>query len=259
MPAEVVEQLKILRDLLDELAPPVTIEDLSRIRSETRTAPEIVDVIHLSSPGLTLIRQHWPKRVVGMVAAVAAVVVGLAALGRQDVATSPGPSGGVQATADEPQSSTTLVSIESLGDVIPAGSSLRVTKELPGAGTVSLYDAPGGSQTCMVVNFDDGGTSGGCASQSDIDTGHVYSYTQHSHSRSDPALLLGVTATNIGFHATVNGTDVTPDDDGIWFALVPLGTSDFTISTNSGSTIVPIRNPETTPTFVVTMPGSVPP
>ncbi len=257
MPADVIEQLRMLRDVLDVHAAPVTLDDLRRTKMTIQLEPESTNVIHPESVGHTEPGNRWTKRALA-VAAVLVVIVGLAVLGRQDrAATTPGSGNDTPSTVGSPDPSTALTADELAALDIPAGSTLRVAKVLPGTGTVSVFDTADRSQICMATSFVEGGSSGGCTDSGVVSTGEYWSFVQHSHSRSVPALLLGITATDIGFSVTVNGRIVEPDADGIWYALIPLDTSEFTITTNDGSTVVPLGHPETTPP-VVASPGSVP-
>ncbi len=257
MPADVIEQLRMLREVLDAHATPVTLDDLRRTEMTTLLEPASSDVTHPDPVGEPAPGRRWIKRVVA-VAAVLVVVVGLAVVGRQDrVATEPGSGDDVPATLGSTDPSTGLTSGEPAAPDIPAGSSLRVTKEIPTTGTLSVYDTADRSQVCLSVSFDDGGNSGGCADTTELSSGLIWSFMQHSHSPAVPALLLGITATSIGFSVAVNGQIIEPDVDGIWYALIPLSTAEFTITTNKALTVVPLVHPEMTPT-VVQLPGSVP-
>lgn len=257
MPADVIEQLRMLRDVLDVHAAPVTLDDLRRTKMTIQLEPESTDVIHPESVGHPGPGNRWTKRVLA-VAAVLVVIVGLAVLGRQDrAATGPGSGDDIPSTVGSSDPSIALTADELAALDIPAGSTLRVAKVLPGTGTVSVFDTADRSQICVAMSFVEGGSSGGCTDSGVVSTGEYWSFVQYSHSRSVPALLLGITATDIGFSVTVNGRIVEPDADGIWYALVPLDTSEFTITTNEGSTVVPLVHPETTPT-VIEFPGSVP-
>jgi hypothetical protein len=108
MPADVIEQLRMLRDVLDAHAAPVTFDDLRRTDMTIRLEPESTDVVHPDPVGDTEPGHRWTKRVLAL-AAVLAVVVGLAIIGRQDRgATGPGPGNGIPATVASPDPSFTI-------------------------------------------------------------------------------------------------------------------------------------------------------
>jgi hypothetical protein len=191
-------------------------------------------------------------------AGVLVIVVGLAFVARHDDgATGPATGDDIAPTSTSPQSSTSLTADELAALDIPAGSTLRVSKEVTGTGKIWVYDTADRAQVCLGVQFDDGVSSGGCTEAGVVDAGDYWGYVQHSQSTSEPAFLHGITATDIGFSATVNGQTIEPDADGIWYASVPLDTAEFTITTDKGSTVVPLLHPETPPT-VVLPPESLP-
>lgn len=256
MPADVIEQLRMLGGVLDAHAMPVTLGDLRRPDTAILAA-ESADVIHPDHVGEEEPTHRWTRRVLAFVA-VLVVVVGLAFVGREDDGvTGPATGDDAASTSTSPQPSTSLTAGELAALDVPADSTLRVTKEIPGTGKIWVYDTADRAQVCVGVKFDDGVSSGGCTEAGLVGTGDYWAYVQHSHSRSVPAFLHGITATDIGFSVTVNGQTIEPDADGIWFALVPLDTTEFTITTNEGSTVVPLVHPETTPT-VVLPPESLP-
>lgn len=256
MPADVIEQLRMLRDVLDLHAASVTLDDLRRPEMTIQLESESTDVIDPESADQTEPGNHWTKGMLA-VAAVLVVVVGLAVLGRQDRgATAPGVGNDVPSTAGLSDRSAPVTADQLAVLEIPADSTLRVAKVLPGTGTVSVFDTADRSQVCVATTFVEGGSSGGCVEPGVVSSGEYWSFMRYSHSQSVPALLLGITATDIGFSVTVNGQIVEPDADGIWYALVPLDTPEFTITTKGRSTVVPLVHPQTTPT-VVQLPGSV--
>jgi hypothetical protein len=251
MSADVIEQLRMLRDVLDAHAAPVTLDDLHPTGAQNDLVLESVNVIDPDSLVYPSPRPRWTTQIL-IAAAIVVVVVGLVIVGIQDhTATGPGSGEGVSPTLGSPDRSAQPSFDDSLPVDVPAGSTLRFTKELPG-GAVSVYDTTDRRQVCLAVSFDNGGSSGGCTDSVDISRGAILNFMQHSQSTSQPALLVGLTAIDIGFKATVNGTVVEPDSDGIWYALVPLDVTDFTITTNRGSRVVPLTQPETTPTSAIT-------
>ena len=108
MPADVIEQLRILRDVLDAHAAPVTVDDLRRNDLAIQLEPQPANVVHARSVDNTGPDNRWTKRVLG-VAAVLAVVVGLAVVGRQDRdAIGPGVGGDISSTVGSLDPSTGL-------------------------------------------------------------------------------------------------------------------------------------------------------
>ena len=255
MPADVIEQLRTLRDVLDAHAAPVTVDDLRRSDLAIQLEPQSGDVIQAGSVDNAGPGTRWTKRVLAA-AAVLAVVVGLAFVGREDRDTiGPGAEDDISSTVGSPDPSTGLTADELAAFDIPVGSTLRVTKELPGAGVAWVYDTIDRSKVCLGVRFHDGAGSGGCTDAGVVSNGLNFLHRYQSH--SEPALLVGIAPTAIGFSVTVNGQIVEPDADGIWYAMVTSDLAEFTITTNKGSTVFPITRPETSPTISIP-PESVP-
>ena len=98
MPADVIEQLRMLGNLLDAHAAPVTIDDIRRTELRGELEPESVGVIDTHLAGRPEPGYRWTKEVLA-VAAIVVVVVGLAIVGLQDHATK-GPSLSVSPTLE---------------------------------------------------------------------------------------------------------------------------------------------------------------
>jgi hypothetical protein len=136
-----------------------------------------------------------------------------------------------------PATSATSVDAASL-EIIPAGSDLRVSEALPGVGSIEVYDTPDRRQVCMKLELDNGGqVSGSCDDRTNIDSGQSYAFMGDA---AASGVVMGIASVDIGLSVTVGDTVVAPDEHGVWYALVPPGTTEFTMTTSEGSRVISI-------------------
>jgi hypothetical protein len=113
-----------------------------------------------------------------------------------------------------------------------------------------VYDTADHSQVCLIVKP----SSGGCDDRANIESGQSWAYMKNGPDA--PAILIGLTALNIGFRVTIDGTTATPDDRGLWYTIVPTGATEFTITTDRGSQVFPINGPGVPTTSTIAVLGS---
>lgn len=244
MPADVTDRLRALRSLLDEQAPAVGADEVLE-RHATHGSVTAVDVpvlaVEDSRPGRSL------GRIIGLVAAVGVVAVsGAVIAGRSTPPEQSATTGGAATSA----AARTTPSFEGTDvvDELPSGLTLLADADTPfgrlrvatgnAASTCLYFDAPVPVYTAVVDGQSvDGHLESSCLDSFTADTGELYATFDVPGA---PTLLAGFTATDIDFVAHVGDTDVTPEADGLWWATVPDGVTEFTISTTSGSTTLPI-------------------
>ena len=210
--------------------------------------PERMRVVDLQPASADAVESggRWLARLVGVAAAALLIGGGIAAL----VARHSQPASGTTPTTLGPPK--TIDHAVPLTDV-PAGSVLRFSSALDGTATIDVYDTADHSQVCDVIRAN-GAIWGGCFDATIFDTGQAWSFVGQ---RADPVQrLVGITPTNVGFHAKVAGKTLTPDTNGLWYTTVQPGTPNFTITTNQGTSQYPLDQRSSTSTIAVV--GSTP-
>ena len=248
MPADLLTQLEALGHLLDRTVEPVTIDELTRTTTSSNApAANGAVLLEVHAPDNVDSGRRWLPRLVGVAAAALLIGGGIVAL----IARESHPDSGNTATTLGPQ--TTTIDHAVPLTLFPAGSVLRFSSALDGTGTIEVYDTADHTQVCAVIRAD-GGTWGGCFDTTIFDTGQAWSYVGQGADATQR--LVGITPTNIGFHATVAGKTLTPDTNGLWYTTVQPGTPNFTITTNQGTSQYPLDQNSSTSTIAVQ--GSTP-
>ena len=237
MPTDLLTQLEAFGRLLDQTVQPVTIDDLAHTTTPANTLLSSgAEVLELRPQDVAKPDRRWSPRLVGIAAATlliggtAAALVAHLSDSRTSghTATTPGSNASVDQSIPIP--------------LVPAGSTLRFSSPLDDSGTIDVYDTADHSRICEVIRAD-GGTWGGCYDMTTFDTGQAWSYVGQGAISQIPRRLVGITPTNIGFHAIVAGKTLTPDRNGLWYTTFPAGTPNFTITTNKGTSQYPLDQP----------------
>jgi hypothetical protein len=258
MPAELLEQLRALGDVLDEVAPAVRVDELAGLSTITGPIGTVAPATVTTDPGPTHYQARWLVRVTAAIAAVVAIVAIAAMITSREG--SDGSNGSPTSASASVQ--TTTPAVLNPNDVEP-GSKWLATAAVPG-GTVEVVQSPDGQGICLwftwgvpvytaIVNgvATDGHAVSYCTDANLVATGRLY--TVFRPSNTERGVLIGFTATDIGFTADVAGTKIRPDSHGLWYAPEPTGSTTFSISTNNGTAAqqLPV-DPFAGPTFVAT-------
>lgn len=245
MPADLIEQLAGAARVLDRLAPPVTLDELTT--AEQREADRS-SVASARVPLDQAVGRSSTRRSLQPVAAVAAALVvtvgGLAALGSRNTAdpadpaaSGPAPAetvGTVQPSVLDPITSGAIATDLSDG-ALPDDLVVRFGAELADASQIWVYDSASTDQVCFVRVAGDT-QSAGCVDPTTYQTGITWSL----EGTGTAALLWGLTPPSIPVTVMIGDRTIESDSNGLWYTAVPADATSFTITTPTGATTVPI-------------------
>lgn len=248
MATDVTTQLLVAGRLLDQLAPPLTVAELTD-QLDRRRGDSSFDLHTLNVEREGPMKPDTQRRraFVGAAAvAAAAVLMGALAL---LVGRSPGQQTTDVATAS---SSTTpsstgnpLPELDMPPGAVPADAALRFATSL-GDGDLWVYDSASTAQVCFLhrTNSADGF---GCIDQDTYRSGLGWSLEGTPGSW----LLWGITPSSNPVTVAVGNTTTTSDTNGVWFIVPPADATSFTITTATDVTTFEIATSPVGTTLVV--------
>lgn len=239
MPADLITQLELAGELLDQLAPPLTIDEIVPASDRPSLGPthDAQPVTPVEADGNASTRRSASSLTWLRVAAATLLVAGGAVallLREPDDSDEAGTTATTAVTNSTPATSDELPldprSTEDWPpDAFPAGAVLRVSEPLGPYGHVWVYDIPSDGSVCVVRKTIDG--YAGC-SVTDAETYRTgQAWALEGDPQSSSAVLWGLAPVDMPITVTAGDATASSGPSGIWYLAFPAGTRSFTIVT----------------------------